>query len=396
MDRLHPWPENRWFWSLHEMPVLLLGASREDNYFQKYVAPGSLDAALTSLREAGVNYLRCTLSSRDEGDVWPYLRREDGQYDLTQLSEAFFARLSGFLQACHERDIVVQIELFDRFDHAREPWLSNPFNPDNNINYTAAVAAEHGIATDYPEHPQAIDHPLFRCVPTVEDQALLFPFVRAFVDRVCEVALPLDNVLFCIDNETHVRPAWGAFWAGFLHQRAAQRGVNVNVTQMWDDWDLAGHQHARTLNHPEIYDFLDVSQNNHQMGVEHWQNLQALRRRVADPDGARGGPCPLNCVKTYGADGGRYGTTAVGVQRFWLSLLGGAAASRFHRPPAGLGDSPRALREVSRARTILEAAPFHALTPRMAPESDGSFVATLNGRSAVRLRLTDDGVEVDA
>jgi hypothetical protein len=35
-----------------------------------------------------------------------------------------------------ERDIIVQIEIWDRFDHTREPWVTDPYNPKNNVNYT--------------------------------------------------------------------------------------------------------------------------------------------------------------------------------------------------------------------------------------------------------------------
>ena len=31
------------------------------------------------------------------------------------------------------------------------------------------------------------------------------------------------------------------------------------VTEMWDDWDLKAARHRQTFDHPELYDFVDVS-----------------------------------------------------------------------------------------------------------------------------------------
>jgi len=67
---------------------------------------------------------------------------------------------------------------------------------------------------------------------------------------------------------------------------------------MWDAWDLKADEHKRTLDHPELYGFADVSQNNQKKGQEHWDNFQWVRARIAKQ------PHPLNTVKTYGADGG--------------------------------------------------------------------------------------------
>ena len=39
-------------------------------------------------------------------------------------------------------------------------------------------------------------------------------------------------------------------------------GKTVCVTEMWDDWNLTSKTHKRTFDHPELYDFVDVSQNN--------------------------------------------------------------------------------------------------------------------------------------
>jgi len=44
---------------------------------------------------------------------------------------------------------------------------------------------------------------------------------------------------------------------------------------------------------------------------------------------------PMNTVKTYGTDGGRHGSTADGVARFWRSLLRGCASAWATAHPGG-------------------------------------------------------------
>ena len=62
-DRIQPYIENPFYWQYQGKPVLLLGGSREDNLFQ---IP-DLEAHLDLLASVGGNYIRCTMSSRDEG-----------------------------------------------------------------------------------------------------------------------------------------------------------------------------------------------------------------------------------------------------------------------------------------------------------------------------------------
>ena len=87
-------------------------------------------------------------------------------------------------------------------------------------------------------------------------------------------------------------------------------------------------------------------QNNQKKGQQHWDNFQWVRRHVADR------PRPLNTVKTYGADGGRFGDDRNGVQRWWRHVIGGAAAARFHRPDSGLGLSATSIASLKAARKL--------------------------------------------
>jgi len=340
-SRIQPSADHPRYWQYEGEPVLLIGGSKEDNLFQV----DSLEAHLDQLAAVGGNYVRNTMSARDEGNVWSFHRRSDGRYNLRRGHGAYYHRLERLLRRADDRDIIVQIELWDRFDFAREPWQRNPFRPANNVNYTAS---ESGLENAYSEHPNANENPFFRSVPAQNDNRLVLQFQKARVERLLDVTLSFPNVLYVIDNETSAPPEWGAYWARFLKQKADSAGTTVQVTEMWDDWNLRGEQHRHTLDHPSRYDYAEVSQNNHNDGQKHWNNLMWVRRYTADR------PWILNSVKVYGADGDRYGSARDGVERFWRHVIGGTAAVRFHRPSAGLGLGPTARRHLRSARRLLD------------------------------------------
>src|SRR5690606_22354237 len=129
-------------------------------------------------------------------------------------------------------------------------------------------------------------------------------------------------------------------------KRAKEAGLEVCITEMWDDWNVQGGRHLQTFDHPERYDFVDISQNNHNKGQEHWNNLMWVRDYLAQK------PRPINHVKIYGADTGRYGTTRDGTERFWRNLVGGAASARFHRPDSGIGLDGTAKKHIAAFRML--------------------------------------------
>lgn len=341
-DFIMPYAENPRYWQYDGEPVLLVGGTREDNLFQ---IP-DLEPHLDRLAAVGGNYVRNTMSSRDEGDRWPFFQQPDGRYDLERPDDEYYERFEQLLRLAHERDIIVQIEVWDRFDYARDPWQENPFRPANNVNYTTG---ESGLANEYPEHPGSNNNPFFRSVPAQADNQLLLRYQQAHVDRILDRALQYPNVLYCMDNETSANPDWGAYWARYIKERAAETGVTVQTTEMWDAWDLKDEEHRRTLDRPELYDFADVSQNNHNQNQEHWDNLQWVRDYTAEA------PRPLNHVKIYGADGGPYGSTRDALERFWRSILGGGASVRFHRPSSGIGLSETAQAHLRSADHLVNA-----------------------------------------
>ena len=173
------------------------------------------------------------------------------------------------------------------------------------------------------------------------------------------IALQYGNLLYCIDNETNESPEWAWYWAGYIQARAAEAGVGVETTEMWDAWNLLDCEHNATFDHPELFSFVDVSQNNHQPTNSHWENPQQIRRRIR----ASGQVRPMNSIKIYGANSGRYGSTRDAQERFWRNLFGGLASSRFHRPPSGLGLGEIAQSHIRSMRMLTEVIDVFACEP---------------------------------
>lgn len=340
------------YWSYDGEPTLLLGGSVEDNLFQV----SDVEAHLDDLGEVGGNYVRCTMSCRDEGNVQPFAD-DGGTYDLARWNDEYWDRFERFLAATGDRDIVVQIELWDCWDLVADPWAESAWNPANNDTYTAA---ESGLPESVPDREDRFENPFLSTPPALDDNRVVRPHQERFVDRVLDATERYDHVLYAVGNETETDPAWGEYWAGFVREREP----DAHVTEMWNAWELRHPDHFHTIENPAIYDFLDVSQNNFQDGREHWSALQACRVRVTDP------VRPFNNVKIYGSDamadeeGGEiFGGSRDGVERFWRTVFGGCASARFHRPPFGLGLSEPARTAIEGARAVTDELDLFACDP---------------------------------
>ncbi len=148
-------PTHPQYWQYDGRTVLLLGGSKEDNLFQISDIEGHLDL----LAASGGNYVRCTMSSRDEGNPWPFFFDEnEGAYDLGRWNDEYWARFERLLSEASRRGIVVQVEIWATFDFYRDNWGVNPFNPKNNSNYTAERTK---LPIEVPTHPIYRDNRFF-------------------------------------------------------------------------------------------------------------------------------------------------------------------------------------------------------------------------------------------
>lgn len=359
---IRPYRGNPCYWEYKGDPVLLLGASDEDNLFNHPdVWPFGLESHLDLMKRFGGNYVRNTMSSRDPGNVWPFAREEGGLYDLDSWNDEYWERFRTFLDLTYERGIIVQVEVWDRFDYARDPWADNPFNPRNNWNYTSESS---GLPEVIRSHPGARENPFFRTIPELEDNPVVRRYQEAFVDRLLSITFEYPHVLYTISNETNESPLWSEYWARSIKAQAESRGVEVNVTEMWDAWDLAHAMHRATFDRPDLYSFADISQNNHQSGQVHWDNAQkALSRSLGNP------PRPVNSVKIYGGIS-HGGSLEEGARRLWRNTFGGLASSRFHRTlnpaqPSGAGLSRLAQIHLSSLRTFTDSLDIFRMQPRL-------------------------------
>jgi hypothetical protein len=373
-DRIQPYQGNPSYWQYKGRPVLLLGGSDQDNLFNHpNLGPAGLEAHLDLLAAVGGNYVRNTMSSRDRADdrsdrynddnLYAFHRDEaTGLYDLDRFNQAFWTRFRDFLEMTARRDIIVQIEIWDRWDYGpdREPhykafgWSAHPFNPRNNVNYTSAE-------TGLPEENWQ-GYPIFRTIPELDNRPRVLTYQEAFVEKLLSISFAYGHVLYCISNESTASEEWSRHWATFVRDRARQADVNIQVTEMWDNWDLTHAMHRRTFDHPALYSFVDISQNNHQRGQTHWDNMQAARRLVADP------PRPMNNVKIYGGEH-HGGGLMEGAHKLWRSALGGCASARFHRPGRlpgyyGAGLNELAQTQIRSLRMLTDAMDVFACEPR--------------------------------
>ena len=332
------------YWQYNGKPVILIGGSVDDSLFQ---IP-DLNAHLDLLKSVGGNYIRNTMSSRnDKGfEVKPFRKLDNGKYDLEKWNDKYWGRFENMLKLTQQRDIIVQIEVWATFDYYRDNWEVNPFNPKNNINYTDRQSK---LPVQVNSHPVRCENNFFWSVPAERNQKTVLKYQQRFVDKILSYSLKYNNVLYCMDNETSVTPEWGKYWSQYIKAKAKQAGTSVETTEMWDNWNLADAMHNATFDHPDIYSFVDISQNNHQKGQQHWDNAQRQRTRIAN------NVRPLNNVKIYGCDEyGRFGSDRDGMERFWRNIFGGLASARFHRPTAGLGLNKKAQANIRSMRMLTD------------------------------------------
>ncbi len=415
-DGISIYDENPSYWSYNGEPVLLLGGTKEDNIFQI----DDLQDHLKLLDSAGGNYIRCTLSSRDQGNAKPYLKDDQGLYDLDQPNPEYWERLQQLLEISKELDIIVQIEIWATYDFywGEGRWSDNPFNPKLNRNYSSEQSRLPD-SIDYPA--QSKINPFFKSVRELDDNPLLREYQHRFVDSVLELTLAYDHVLYCIDNETNAHYFWGKYWSDYIRNKAAGQGKKIFVTEMWDNWDPTnGMVAGAKVQHPELggwyaqytnpelhrdannsyslkdtlsYDFMDISNNNAQDGQRHFDTALWVRNAIQQSGKIR----PINNVKIYGADESQLwsGSVREAEFRFWRNIFAGHASVRFHRPTAGIGLSIRAAMNIRSMRMLTESIDLFSFTPAnhlLTDRKPDEAYCMSNGKGQYLLYFPDGGV----
>lgn len=413
------------YWTYNGRRTLLLGGwNHAHNPFIDHDTANDTDSqgvstveeiqdAMDVLVQAGGNYLRCVLDPGMAAGIqgFDFCARAGAQYDLDTMTGPFWTRLEMFVAEAKKRDIVVQIELWDRFDliggRSWDSWPVSPWNPKNNINYTTASS---GLATSYSSFNQ---HPFLQCVPghpayeeapasRKQQYDVIRRYQDKFVEKLLAVTLPYDNILYCMNNETHEHAAWGQYWMRFIEDKAGARGRQVLTTDMFDDIyrgkDSRGVAVLRRQR--ERYDYVDVSQANSRHADEaHWDTVMWLIETLQKTET----PYLLHMTKVYGNDlalggepwsGWRPGDTDNAIEEWWRNLLAGMAGVRFHRPTAGIGLSPLARNCIRATRKVETHVRFWDVQPRLDlltdREPDEAYLAAEPGKAYI-LYFTRNG-----
>ena len=412
------------YWKYEGRRVLLLGGwnhghnpfidhdTDNDNDKQGVSTVAQIKSAMDELATAGGNYLRCVLNPGMAAGIqgFDFCARSGGKYDLNTMTGPFWTRIEMFISEAKNRNIIVQIEVWDRFDLIDGSWGSwpmSPWNPKNNVNYTTESS---GLETSYRSFGT---HPFLQGVPghpryeeasgsRKEKYDVVRHFQDKFVDKLLSITLSYDNVLYCMNNETHEDPAWGQYWMEFIERKAKDHGKNVSTTDMFDDVHKAENSPvlAWQLSGRDKYDYVDASQVNSRHADEaHWNKV----KWIADAARKTNPACLLHMTKIYGNDlalngkpWSRFkpGDTDNGIEEWWRNLLAGVAGVRFHRPTAGIGLYAEAKNCIAATRKVETRVKFWDVEPRldllMSRQFDEAYLAADPGKAYI-LYFTKNG-----
>ena len=341
---IQPYGKNKRYWEYQGEPILLLGATNDDNLFQ---IP-ELEKQLDSLYMAGGNYIRNVMSSRkDYGfEEEPFHQLSSKKYDLNSWNPEYWNRFEQMLKLTEERDIIVQIELWAFHDFNLKTYPVNPWRPLNNINYNT-------INSTLSNHSKNIGqdrNKFFFTVPILNNDTVALRYQKKFIDKILSYTLKHGHILYCITNEIHPQfsPEWGWYWSAYIKQKAIEKGKKIHTTEMFWQPDFKNEQHLSSMDHPELYDYFEISQNSANSGQMNWDYTQFIRNHISKA------PRPVNSVKIYGSDLGPVwsGNNEDAIERFWRNLIGGCASSRFHRPNTGIGFNLQAQASIIAARKM--------------------------------------------
>jgi len=387
---IKPYEHNPRHWQYQGKPVLLLGGSKTDHIFLLEDLKEHLDEIVS----VGGNYVRNTMSQREGLNLKPHLRLPDGKFDLDKWNPVYWQRFANCLKWCRERDIIMQIEVWDRFDFSQEHWQNSPWRPANNINYNDK---QTGLANNYPAPPWRDRQPFFHTIVGMKRYQKKYDLVRTyqerFVARMLSYSLKYPNVLYCMNNETSSPPQWGQYWMQFIRDEAKRKSVEVYVTDMFDDvWKPQTSAKLRlAFDNPKLYPFIDISQvNSRSFHEDHWTNLVWIMKQRAKH------PRPLNNTKIYsdGQTSWGSGTPKDGIERFWRDLIAGCASCRFHRPGGGIGLNDTARACIRSARNVSKVVTFWDMQPHLKllgkRDKDEAYLSAQPGKQYV-LYFTEGG-----
>lgn len=385
---LEPYFDNPWHWMYRGEPVFLFGGSDDDNLFQW--PEEKLVEHLDLLVSVGGNFLRNTLSTRDDGNTLPY-KLVNGRFEFSEENDLFWDKLGFFLRETKKRNIFVQLTLWDQHDFVAKNWTGQFWNPNNN-----------NIGLEGSELYNGND--FFNVVR--ERNALVLPYQIKYVEKVLTCSLLYDHVFYNISNEGWAGLEWETYWAAFIHSEAKKANTRVQVTSMEHGPQLSVDA---VLKYPELFSYVEISQNNNYStgyrGVSHYRHILDWRRQIEDTNGPR----PFMNEKIYGGPGQQtaFSSETDAIRRFWRNVFAGCASVRFHRPNGGLGLNETARSQLRCLNTLNQSIQLTTTSPDLVIESSveeayclasspGEFALYLPDGGAVTLVVSDGSYELRA
>jgi hypothetical protein len=383
---IKPYKNNPWYWEYKGSPILLRGASDSHNLFQW--TGKQLTDHLDLLLSIGGNFVRNTMSDREPLNVYAHKPDEEGMYNLNVWNEEYWDRLEFFLEQTLQRDIIVQLTLWDWFDLFTAEFDKHPLNPASNRNW------EPGLIKNSRD---------FYGGSLRTGNIKVLEYQQKYIDKLLSVTFKYNNILYNINNESSVGAYWENYWAQYLIEKASDSNKEIYVTSMQV---VPSNSVRHVLTYRDLFSFAEISQNNQDSrggrGKTHYDNIIYWREMIAsDPSG----PMPINNEKIYG--GGIYpaGTVWEGEDRFWKNVFAGCAAVRFHRPATyqggfwGIGLSDIAQANIKSLTSFLdefdlfEAVSYKGI--KMIGSSEGYAMAIMGRQYAVYFPGGRHSVEFD-
>ena len=418
------------YWEYKGQTVLLIGGwNHGHNPFLDHNTMDSTDksteaqiiSALDELQEAGGNLIRCVLDpGAGAGRLgFDFCAGSGELYDLSEMTGPYWDRLDLLFREAEKREIIIGMEIWDRFDWydfwgtgGFNNWENSPFNPKNNINYTTETSGleeTYMLAGGKPRNPFGFSTPGQLAYDTADASGkkrhdLVRKYQEGFIDKLLSVTFKYGNVLYSANNEVRFQdPAWGEYWINYIRRKAEAQDRTVICTDMfWDLIDLPGPSDFDYLmENSDFYDYFDISQSclhkrqdsetERDIGEQHWAKITYAANNAGSVNRL------LHMNKIYGCNLKNdlwMGGDNNAIEDFWRSLFAGVAGVRFHRPPWGLGLSEKAKHSMKAVRFIEKRIKFWEVEPHQellsGLQQDEAYLAAKPGEKYL-LFFTDGG-----
>ena len=239
---LHHEPGDIYFTDADGKAVYLAGSHSWVNLTDQ---AGAFDygAYLDLLEQSGANLTRLwahETAATDEGpdtrSPLPWVRLDDGRYDLTRFNQDYFDRLHDRVEEAGKHGIYVDVMLFNGWSGeyadwlSYDPWQGNVWKAGNNVN--GIDGDPTGRGDGYTVH-------------TLSDPQIL-DLQKAYIREVMDTLDDLPNVLYEVGNEMHNDAetwAWQNHILDYMRQYDASQGLEhpVGMTASvprGDEWQI--------------------------------------------------------------------------------------------------------------------------------------------------------------